>query len=446
MARYANERVIANERNREMRLTLETVRNVLSEVLGYQTFTAGFIKKVVEAKDCPTACINQEGTLGYNSEFVSKYVGCKEDLFSLIFHELLHPMFQHFIFDNGQLENIAADSVINACISDLYWQWSKRGNLFKKLYRDKGIESILRPGCQLYYSKYEKLYNCLYHRGFTKQLSTGEVIQTLKILVDRKEVGQVILLGSHGKNADAGKTPADILPKNIVAKIAADISSSLQNANLSGYSQVLMDLLKESLKTKMSIRKSLLADYATRRKIDNFREYFKRPQNRISPIPIYPSKRDLVLLACNIWPGYFRNKIQQDHVETKGIAIYLDVSGSVNKYLPEILGILNHLKNDIRSIYQFSNIVAETDFKILMVGKIKTSYGTDLDCVAGSVIKNNYDKLIVITDGFASMKPDNQQELLKRKVKMLTILYGGGHSCDDLKQFGPQMELSDVTV
>ena len=81
-----------------------------------------------------------------------------------------------------------------------------------------------------------------------------------------------------------------------------------------------------------------------------------------------------------------------------------------------------------------------------MVGKIKTSYGTDLDCVAGSVIKNNYDKLIVITDGFASMNPENQHELLKRKVKILTILYGGGYTCDDLKQFGPQMELSDVTV
>ena len=64
----------------------------------------------------PTACINKEGTLGYNSQFISKYVGCREDLFSLIFHELLHPMFQHFIYDNGQLENIAADSVINACI------------------------------------------------------------------------------------------------------------------------------------------------------------------------------------------------------------------------------------------------------------------------------------------------------------------------------------------
>jgi hypothetical protein len=91
---------------------------------------------------------------------LAKDVGCKEDLFSLIFHELLHPMFQHFIYDNGQLENIAADSIINACISDLYWQWSKRGNLFKKLYRDKGIEAILRPGCGLLASF------CYYISGF----------------------------------------------------------------------------------------------------------------------------------------------------------------------------------------------------------------------------------------------------------------------------------------
>ena len=82
----------------------------------------------------------------------------------------------------------------------------------------------------------------------------------------------------------------------------------------------------------------------------------------------------------------------------------------------------------------------------LMEGKIQTSYGTDFDCVAESALDNNYDKLIVITDGYASMKPENQQELLKRRVKILTILYGGGSGCDDLKQFGPLMELSTVTV
>ena len=435
-----------NERSRKMKITLATVRNVLSEALGHQSFTAGFIKKVIEDENCPTACINKEGMLGYNNQFVSKYVGCKEDLFSLIFHELLHPMFQHFIYNNGELENIAADSIINACISDLFWQWSKRGNLFKKLYADKGIEAILRPGCQLYYSKYEKLYNCLYHRRYTKQLSTGEVIRTLKILVGRKEIGSVVLIGSHGKHPNNKQEEAKTIPRDVVAKIAADIANNLPDSSSAGYSQVLLDLLKESLKTKMSIRKSLLADYATRRKIDNFREFFQRPQSTISPIPIYPSKRDLVLLACDIWPGYFRNKSLKEHSEKKGIAIYLDVSGSVNKFLPKILGILNHLKNDIRSIYQFSNVVVETNFKTLMDGKIQTSYGTDFDCVAESAVENNYDKLIVITDGYASMKPENQQELLKRKVKILTILYGGGSDCDDLKQFGPLMELSTVTV
>lgn len=347
------------------------------------------------------------------------------------------------MFNNGELENIAADAIINACISDLYWPWSKRGNLFKKLYNEQGIEAILRPGCRLYHSKFEKLYNCLYHRGYTKQLSTGEVIRTLKILVDRKEIGNVLLIGSHGKYPNK---EADPIPKDILAKIAADITTSLKDINHAVFSQVLLDLLKESLKTKMSIRKSLLADYTTRRKIDNFREFFQRPQNTISPIPIYPSKRDLVLLSCDIWPGYFRNKIFKDESQKKGIAIYLDVSGSVNQYLPEILGILNHLKNDIRLIYQFSNVVVETNFKLLIDGKIKTSYGTDFDCVAESAVENNYDKLIVITDGYASMKPENQQELLKRRIKILTILYGGSTTCDDLKQFGPLMELSTVTV
>lgn len=272
------------------------------------------------------------------------------------------------------------------------------------------------------------------------------MILTLRILADAKQVEKVLLIGSHGNSADADEKSVDSIPKDVAAKIAADISASLSNINGAGYSQVLLALLKDALKSKVSIRTSLLMEYTTRRKLDNFRKIFQRQQSTISPIPIYPSKRDLVLLAAGIWPGYFRNKVFVEHAQDQGIAIYLDVSGSVNRYLPEIFGILQHLRRDIRSIYQFSNVVVETDFATLMQGHIKTSFGTDFDCVAASIQEKNYDKAIVITDGYASMKPEHQKTLSDRHVKILTILYGSSTTCDVLTPFGPVLKLSEVTI
>jgi len=78
-----------------MKITLELVRQVLKEALGYDSFIASFITEVREDKDHPTAGIAKDGVVAYNPEFVSRYVTCKEDMFSLIFHELLHPMFGH---------------------------------------------------------------------------------------------------------------------------------------------------------------------------------------------------------------------------------------------------------------------------------------------------------------------------------------------------------------
>ena len=76
-----------------MKITLELVRQVFKEALGFDSYVASFITEVREDDNHPTAGIAKDGLLAYNPEFVSRYVTCKEDMFSLIFHELLHPMF-----------------------------------------------------------------------------------------------------------------------------------------------------------------------------------------------------------------------------------------------------------------------------------------------------------------------------------------------------------------
>ena len=100
-----------------MRITLEVVRQTLRAALGFDSFVASFITGVREDTNHPTAGITKDGRLRYNPDFVAKYVSCKDDLFSLIFHELLHPMFGHFIHGAGEIKSIAADAIINGVIS-----------------------------------------------------------------------------------------------------------------------------------------------------------------------------------------------------------------------------------------------------------------------------------------------------------------------------------------
>ena len=153
-----------------MKITLELAREVLREALGFDSFVASFITEVRENDNHPTAGIAKDGVLAYNPEFVSRYVTCKEDMFSLIFHELLHPMFGHFIYDCGKIENIAADAIINAVISTLYPDQSREGSLFKKTHSPKGLDGLMRPSSRMRNSRYQRVAAHRNQRSVTWQL------------------------------------------------------------------------------------------------------------------------------------------------------------------------------------------------------------------------------------------------------------------------------------
>ena len=432
-----------------MKITLETVRKVLKEALGFSSFTAGFITRIREDPGHPSAGITKDGTLSYNPGFVSKYVLCQEDLFSLIFHELLHPMFSHFIYDCGEIENIAADAIINALISTIYPGASLQGSLFKKIHSDKGLDGIMRPMSQMYNSRYKRLYEMLYHSGRPSGdgLTTGELIRTLKILIHGENIGRIFLLGTHGTagngKADQGLTG---LPKDVLGRLAEDLKNSVQQmaTRNAGFSEEFLDLVMEALRTHLSIRRVLLSKFTTKRKVDRFKELCHERRITTSPIPLYPSKRDLVLLAAGIYPFHFHNQLRQPKEKNKGLAIYLDVSGSVNDHLPKIIGILKSLKNEITSIFQFSNKVVETSFEALLKGQIKTTYGTDFSCVAQSVLDMGFDKAVVITDGYASMSDELREKLKERGLSTLTILFDRATECEDFALFGDVLDLEDV--
>ena len=115
-----------------MEITLQTVRETLRNAFGRESFVASFIKRVSSDENCSTASIDAQGVMRYNPSFVKEYVTGPADLFTVVTHELMHPMFGHFVYQAGQLENIGADMLINATISQVFAQSSGKGGLFRR--------------------------------------------------------------------------------------------------------------------------------------------------------------------------------------------------------------------------------------------------------------------------------------------------------------------------
>jgi len=65
-------------------------------------------------------------------------------------------------------------------------------------------------------------------------------------------------------------------------------------------------------------------------------------------------------------------------------------------------------------------------------------------CCAESVLERDFKKAVIVTDGFASMKPEMSEKLKERRLRTLTVLFGNSRDCDDFAQFGDVVLLEDV--
>ena len=110
----------------------------------------------------------------------------------------------------------------------------------------------------------------------------------------------------------------------------------------------------------------------------------------------------------------------------------------------KILGILKSLRKEITSIFQFSNKVVETTFNALLKGKIQTTYGTDFNCVARSILERGFDKAILITDGCASLSTEHGEQLKQQGLVTLTVLFDDAQSCEPFLNFGDVVQLEDI--
>jgi len=193
-------------------------------------------------------------------------------------------MYGHFIYSGGKLENAAADIVINAAISRIFSVPSGSGSLFSKFYAPLGLEGLLRPDSDMHGSRYRGLYDRFYGTNHGRgALSTGEVINTLRILTPEPDVQKVPLLGGHEGLASNG---GGELSSELKGRIAEDFRRI--GASYAGSGDNLYEQFVETLKCHLAVKKRLLDRFTTRRKVDAFVKphmdrYLQRINDELGP-------------------------------------------------------------------------------------------------------------------------------------------------------------------
>jgi hypothetical protein len=151
--------------------------------------------------------------------------------------------------------------------------------------------------------------------------------------------------------------------------------------------------------------KGILSDRATERSYDGY---------SVS-VPLSITRRDVFALSAGQIPVLWQRRVG---VERPFIDLYVDVSGSMNKYYGYIPFIYDALKHVMGRVFQFSTGIVEVDHKDLY---LHTTGGTSFDQVALHMIKEQARCAIVFSDGMSRIS-DRYMNTLKKQLEHLVYI------------------------
>jgi hypothetical protein len=126
-------------------------------------------------------------------------------------------------------------------------------------------------------------------------------------------------------------------------------------------------------------------------------------------IPFPLTRRDALLLSTGEPPVLWQRKVG---FERPWIDLYMDVSGSMNKFYPYVPFIYDSLKHYVGEVYQFSTVVVQVDPREPF---LLTTGGTTFNTVANHMIEKETKWAVLVSDG----KCDLNQGLIEKLTEQL---------------------------
>lgn len=458
-------------------LSIEKVIHILSSVISNKDILLDSFKEIkIVKKDSPespflsTIGITYKGELVINEEFIEKEIVTIDSLRTVLLHELYHPVLgdtlevKKFCKDDPELNlkylasNIAQDCRINSFLYNYFGLFLQKDMSFFETFYTKLITdnpenplnclyNLLKPNSIFSGSEEDKLlvphYAHIYALSKNHTISSykslyTDILEILRKKADKNNIDEFMqnLLGSHSqelKDMEEEDTREDDLgdelteyKKGLDKNLGKELVDNLKDEkyleagiNYNAAYQILTEIEGTDQKIDMLLFKKLSFDSL----FSNIRLASKKTTTvkvKKTKIPYKILNRDLLSISLNQIPILWNHCELEKETEKCLLPIYLDVSGSMEQDLPEIIRLILNIDQDIDHVWGFSNEVYKHSLDDLKEFKIKGTGGTDFECIIKHAKAHNHQNLLVITDGYAHCR--HPKEVIQGIDDVIVIL------------------------
>jgi hypothetical protein len=404
------------------------------------------IASIEESLEVPTACVTfgSEPRLIVNTEFVDRHASTPAKLQALIGHELLHVALGHtrrFTRYNA-MDNLVFDCLINATWSKAH-PTPESTALFRDFYSKEVFpQCFLRPPDDWHPRERVRLPEVLREANFEGMIfvkdvykrlwgftgaSAWEVREAIRLgikglLLDKDLVLQSIpLLGGHDE-ARSSLGVDSVCVNDFLSRLSEEYSAKLGGMPIEGgktASEVLISgrisPVKISARSQLRDLFSYLAfGHGTARiGSDGEREF-----TTLTPIPT-KDRRAIVQRQLGGQPLVYQWHVSQRVPgRSDRVHVYVDVSGSMNDVLRPLYGAMLDCQDWVaNTVHLFSTKVEDIPLADLRSGKVSSTGGTDIECLAKHIQANKIARALILTDGFVGI-PSKASAAVLSKVRL----------------------------
>lgn len=387
--------------------------------------------RIEETDAVATASVSCERrpVLRINPAFVRRHCRTDEHLFLLVMHELHHVLLGHTrLFPRGtRAHNIAFDAVINAMLVRRFPAEAYRSFFLDFYGAEDGPMRLLAPpaGEEITEPALRRLHHLLYEdEDATSEEVFNAIIDSLAAAGDEATDPATVLLGEHSGEGHDGddvwgtEGPVD---DQFIRAIRAIVEkwpppeSPIRGRSLTDVltrADVVPD--HPAARVLAALRRALVGAATAKRRTVR-RAIASRAIQIQDAVPNASDRRAAVVRTAGVQPLLYWRPAESRRGRTGRAQVYIDVSGSMDPYVPLLYGALASLCDYVeRDLCLFSTTVNPIRLEDLQRGRVDTTGGTDIGCVIDHALSRRVRKTLIITDGYVGEPTQAQAAAIRR--------------------------------
>jgi hypothetical protein len=426
---------------------------------------------IVASRKVPTAAMEckHRPRLLLNPDFIEKHCKRDEHILLLVMHELWHVMMAHTSLYPRvtQAQNIAFDAIINSSLSRRFNSPEYAGFFDALNPSDKFPHLLLRPpvgwpdnpqypdnvGPPGTKRILQQLYPPTRFLHNSRQVTFYDEILSL-IREDMRQRGInpdgiPVLIGDHEGLDDDNKSLMGELIGDAIGDfklLPAGFSQRGGGGYRSSYNSNVWESSYGARRVFSAVLKKAIGPESGR-----YKRRTRTPIRETSGTGVIPNPRDRIIHARRILGGAATLWNQHNEVNARiqqprrRAFVYFDVSGSMRRVLPYLLGLLTpYVVNDRAKLFQFSTVVEPLPLKALQGGLVTTTGGTSIVPVFNHLIQQTQivSRVLILTDGYTgSPTPERMAKLEGQNTRVHVVLPSESANTYDLEQVATSMTI-----